>query len=42
MAVARVRLSLGVDTFVPSGPVIIGIDDTLARRRGEKSKANGI
>ena len=42
MAVARVLLSLVVDTFVPSGPVIIGIDDTLERRRGEKIQARGI
>src|SRR5262245_65154923 len=42
VAVARVPLSLVVDTFVPTGPVIIGIDDTLERRRGEKIKARGI
>src|SRR5258705_14023368 len=42
MAVARVLLSLVVDTFVPLGPVIIGLDDTLERRRGEKIKAKGV
>jgi hypothetical protein len=42
MAVARVRLGLVVDTFVPTGPVLIGIDDTLERRRGAKIKAKGI
>jgi DDE superfamily endonuclease len=42
LAVARVLFSLVVDTFVPAGPVIIGIDDTLERRRGEKIKAKGI
>ena len=42
VAVARVLLSLVVDTFVPTGPVIIGLDDTLERRRGEKIKARGI
>ena len=42
VAVARVLLNLVVDTFVPTGPVIIGIDDTLERRRGEKIKAKGI
>jgi DDE superfamily endonuclease len=41
-AVARVLLSLGVDTFVPSGPVSIGLDDTLERRRGEKIQARGL
>ncbi len=42
MAVARVLPGLVVDTFVPIGPVIIGLDDTLERRRGEKIKAKGI
>jgi hypothetical protein len=42
VAVARVLLGLVVDTFVPTGPVVIGIDDTLERRRGEKIKARGI
>jgi DDE superfamily endonuclease len=42
VAVARVLLRLVVDTFVPTGPVVIGIDDTLERRRGEKIKAKGI
>jgi hypothetical protein len=42
VAVAHVLLNLVVDTFVPTGPVIIGIDDTLERRRGEKIKAKGI
>lgn len=39
---AHLRLGLVVDTFVPTGPVVIGIDDTLERRRGEKIKAKGI
>ena len=42
LAVARVLLGLVVDTFAPTGPVVIGIDDTLERRRGEKIKAKGI
>jgi hypothetical protein len=42
VAVARVLLGLVVDTFVPAGPVVIGIDDTLERRRGAKIKARGI
>src|SRR5215831_5290276 len=42
VAVARVLLGLVVDTFVPVGPVVIGIDDTLERRRGAKIKAKGI
>lgn len=42
VAVARVLLGLVVDTFVSTGPVVIGIDDTLERRRGAKIKAKGI
>jgi hypothetical protein len=42
VAVAHVLLRLVVDTFVPTGPVVIGIDDTLERRRGAKIKAKGI
>jgi len=42
LAVARVLLTLVVETFVPTGPVVIGIDDTLERRRGRKIAAKGI
>ena len=42
VAVARVLLGLVVGTFVAVGPVVIGIDDTLERRRGAKIKAKGI
>jgi DDE superfamily endonuclease len=42
LAVARVLLGMVVHTFAPAGPVVIGIDDTLERRRGEKIKAKGI
>jgi DDE superfamily endonuclease len=42
LAMARVLLSLVVETFVATGPVVIGIDDTLERRRGAKIKARGI
>jgi DDE superfamily endonuclease len=42
VAVARVLLDLVVETFVVTGPVVIGIDDTLERRRGAKIKAKGI
>jgi hypothetical protein len=40
--VARVLLGLVVDTFVPAGPVVLGSDATLERRRGAKLKAKGI
>src|SRR5438552_5148603 len=42
LALARVLLALLVHTFVAEGPVVIGVDDTLERRRGEKIKAKGI
>jgi DDE superfamily endonuclease len=42
VAVARVVLGLVVETFVATGPVVIGIDDTVERRRGAKIKAKGI
>jgi hypothetical protein len=40
--IAQVLLGLLVKTFVPSGPVVMGLDDTLERRRGEKIAAKGI
>ena len=40
--VARCLFCLLVNTFVPSGPVIIGLDDTLERRWGAKIAARGI
>ena len=39
---SQVLLRMLVTTFVPSGELIIGIDDTIERRRGEKIKAKGI
>src|SRR5438309_490967 len=42
LALARVLLALLVHTFVAEGPVVIGVDDTLERRRGAKIKAKGI
>ena len=41
-AAARVLLGLLVATFVPSGPVVIGVDDTLERRWGKRITARGI
>ncbi len=42
LAVARRLLGLLVGAFVPSGPVVIGIDETIERRWGAKIKARGI
>src|SRR4051794_35773167 len=39
---ARRLLRLLVRRLVPDGPIIVGLDDTLERRRGAKIKAKGI
>ena len=39
---AQVLLGLLVGAFVPSGPVILGLDDTIERRRGRKLSARAI
>src|SRR3954468_16819035 len=41
-AVGHRLLLLLVAAFVPTGPVIVGIDDTIERRWGPKIKARGI
>jgi hypothetical protein len=42
LALARLLLRLLLRTFALDGPLIIGLDDTLERRRGEKISAKGI
>ena len=37
-----VLLELLVEVFVPEGPLVLGIDETLERRRGKKIHAKGI
>ena len=39
---SRVLLRLLVKTFVPDGPMILGVDETLERRWGKKISAKGI
>lgn len=39
---SRVLLMILVKMFAPSEPIIIGIDDTIERRKGKKIKAKGI
>jgi DDE superfamily endonuclease len=39
---SRVLLEALVETFVPNGPLVVGIDETLERRRGKKIRAKGI
>src|SRR3569833_3023969 len=41
-AAARVLLGLLLDAFAPRGPVILGLDDTIERRRGKRIRAKGI
>src|SRR6187397_270272 len=41
-AVAHRLLLLLVAAFVPTGPVVVGLDDTIERRWGGKIKARGI
>lgn len=42
LAAARLLLRLLIAAFVPSGPVVIGLDDTIERRWGTKIAARGI
>ncbi|WP_043344574.1 IS701 family transposase [Belnapia moabensis] len=39
---ARVLLGLLLDAFLPAGPVLLGLDDTIERRRGKRISAKGI
>src|SRR5215213_5415238 len=41
-AASRVLLGLLLDAFAPTGPVVLGIDDTIERRRGGRINAKGI
>ncbi len=41
-ALSQTMFQLLIQTFVPSGTVVIGGDDTIERRRGEKITAKGI
>jgi len=39
---SRRLLELTVDKFAPTGPLVMGLDDTIERRRGDNIKAKGI
>jgi hypothetical protein len=39
---SQILLHLLVSTFVPSGALVFGLDDTIERRRGEKIRARGV
>jgi hypothetical protein len=42
LAVGRVLLAQLVAACVPTGPLLVGIDETLERRRGKRIAAKGI
>jgi hypothetical protein len=42
LAGARLLLGLLVRAFVPEGPIVLGVDDTIERRRGARIAARGI
>jgi hypothetical protein len=42
LALSRVLLLALVAAFVPAGPVVLGLDDTIERRRGAHIRAKGI
>ena len=39
---SRLLLGLLVQRFVPEGPSVLGVDDTIERRRGKQIQAKGI
>src|SRR3954447_15623055 len=39
---SQILLGLLVRTFAPSGPILVGLDDTIERRWGKKIQARGI
>ena len=41
-AISQTLLRGLIEVFVPQGPIVLGLDDTLERRRGKKIKAKGI
>src|ERR671920_179946 len=41
-AAGCVLLGLLLDAFAPKGPVLLGLDDTIERRRGKRIRAKGI
>ena len=42
LAASRILLGLMVAVFAPKGVLVMGLDDTIERRRGEQIKAKGI
>jgi hypothetical protein len=42
LALSQVLLALLINTFAATGTIVMGLDDTIERRRGAKIKAKGI
>ena len=42
LTASQILLSLLIRTFAPSGPILVGLDDTIERRWGKKIQARGI
>jgi hypothetical protein len=42
MEASRVLLDSLVEAFVPEGPLVVGVDETLERRQGKRIAAKGI
>ena len=42
LAVSQVLLGLLINAFAPAGTIVMGLDDTIERRRGAKIRAKGI
>lgn len=42
IAASQILLRLLIATFAPDGEIIVGLDDTIERRRGQKISAKGI
>lgn len=42
LEISRILLNLLITAFAPVGDLVLGLDDTIERRRGEKIKAKGI
>ena len=42
LAASQVLLGLLISAFAPVGPIVMGLDDTIERRRGARIRAKGI
>lgn len=42
IAASRILLSLLIAAFAPEGVIVMGLDDTIERRRGDQIKAKGV